>query len=85
MAKNKNTSKRKKKTRKQLLADAEQWLLDNGYSTEDAKAIADGHDMDCTIDKVTGRVHWDADLRDQRRIQRYRDSKAWLRDPEDEQ
>lgn len=78
-----NTSKNK--TKKELLADAKAWLLGQGFSAEDAKAIAEGYDMDCTIDKKTGRVHWDADLRDQRRIQNYRESKSWLRDEEDGQ
>lgn len=82
MAKNKNTSKRK--TREQLIADAEKWLVDQGYSTRSAKAIAQGQDPDCTIDKVTGRVHWDADLRDRERIRQYKESRPWARDPEND-
>lgn len=84
MAKNKNTSKPKRKTREQLIADAKEWLLNQGYSAKDAKKIALGQDPDCTIDKVTGRVHWDADLRDQRRIQEYKESRPWTRDPEND-
>ena len=84
MARKKNNTS-KNKTKAELLADAKLWLKNQGFSTEDAKAIAEGRDMDCTIDKKTGRVHWDADLFDQKCIANYRDSKPWLRDPEDEQ
>ena len=84
MARNKNTSKPKKKTRDQLIADARQWLVEQGYSTKDAKRIAMGTDPHLTIDKTTGKVWWDADLEDQRRIQEYKESRPWARDPEND-
>lgn len=84
MATNKNTSKVKRKTRDQLIADAKQWLRNQGYSDASAKAIANGTDPDLTIDRVTGKVWWDADLEDQRRIQEYKESRPWTRDPEND-
>lgn len=70
----------KRKSRKELQAEADAWLKKNGIApTKEEKAdIIDGDDPDLVICSVTGKIFWKADLKDKKRILRYKEEKPWL-------